>query len=207
MRSTVQEHSAFRFAVQLYNTNQNTTEKPFHLNYNVDNLESSNSFSVTHACKCPFISVLSRSSAPPRGSWAELFMSNPYGAYYTDSSDQCEGGRQSSSPHFTLAHQVPVGNIQRLEKKNILNRFGFILLHINILYISPLQNVYIFFSNCTDTNSDKKSGFEKRCCSLNTLALKRQHVQLHKPCVKDSVLKEPVFGPTLHDPVFAFIFP
>ncbi|CAB1337668.1 unnamed protein product, partial [Coregonus sp. 'balchen'] len=45
MRSTVQEHSAFRFAVQLYNTNQNTTEKPFHLNYNVDNLESSNSFS------------------------------------------------------------------------------------------------------------------------------------------------------------------
>lgn len=51
MRSTVQEHSAFRFAVQLYNTNQNVTEKPFHLNYNVDNLESSNSFSVTHACK------------------------------------------------------------------------------------------------------------------------------------------------------------
>ncbi|KAK1804180.1 hypothetical protein P4O66_020222 [Electrophorus voltai] len=50
MRSTVQEHSAFRFAVQLYNTNQNMTEKPFHLNYNVDNLESSNSFSVTHAC-------------------------------------------------------------------------------------------------------------------------------------------------------------
>uniref|UniRef100_A0A8B9LQY6 Glutamate receptor n=1 Tax=Astyanax mexicanus TaxID=7994 RepID=A0A8B9LQY6_ASTMX len=49
MRSTVQEHSAFRFAVQLYNTNQNMTEKPFHLNYNVDNLESSNSFSVTHA--------------------------------------------------------------------------------------------------------------------------------------------------------------
>lgn len=51
MRSTVQEHSAFRFAVQLYNTNQNVTEKPFHLNYNVDNLESSNSFSVTHACE------------------------------------------------------------------------------------------------------------------------------------------------------------
>jgi len=51
MRSTVQEHSAFRFAVQLYNTNQNATEKPFHLNYNVDNLESSNSFSVTHACE------------------------------------------------------------------------------------------------------------------------------------------------------------
>lgn len=51
MRSTVQEHSAFRFAVQLYNTNQNTTEKPFHLSYNVDNLESSNSFSVTHACE------------------------------------------------------------------------------------------------------------------------------------------------------------
>uniref|UniRef100_A0A8C5ETI8 Glutamate receptor n=1 Tax=Gouania willdenowi TaxID=441366 RepID=A0A8C5ETI8_GOUWI len=49
MRTTVQEHSAFRFAVQLYNTNQNTTEKPFHLSYNVDNLESSNSFSVTHA--------------------------------------------------------------------------------------------------------------------------------------------------------------
>lgn len=60
MRSTVQEHSAFRFAVQLYNTNQNTTEKPFHLNYNVDNLESSNSFSVTHACKCASISVMSR---------------------------------------------------------------------------------------------------------------------------------------------------
>nr|XP_033948346.1 glutamate receptor 3 isoform X3 [Pseudochaenichthys georgianus] len=49
MRSTVQEHSAFRFAAQLYNTNQNTTEKPFHLLYNVDNLESSNSFAVTHA--------------------------------------------------------------------------------------------------------------------------------------------------------------
>uniref|UniRef100_A0AAY4ESW2 Glutamate receptor n=1 Tax=Denticeps clupeoides TaxID=299321 RepID=A0AAY4ESW2_9TELE len=49
MRTAVQEHSAFRFAVQLYNTNQNVTEKPFHLNYNVDNLESSNSFSVTHA--------------------------------------------------------------------------------------------------------------------------------------------------------------
>lgn len=57
MRSTVQEHSAFRFAVQLYNTNQNTTEKPFHLNYNVDNLESSNSFSVTHACKCASLSA------------------------------------------------------------------------------------------------------------------------------------------------------
>lgn len=54
MRSTVQEHSAFRFAVQLYNTNQNVTEKPFHLNYNVDNLESSNSFSVTHACEYLF---------------------------------------------------------------------------------------------------------------------------------------------------------
>ncbi|KAK5887933.1 hypothetical protein CesoFtcFv8_016489 [Champsocephalus esox] len=51
MRSTVQEHSAFRFAVQLYNTNQNATEKPFNLIYNVDNLESSNSFSVTHACE------------------------------------------------------------------------------------------------------------------------------------------------------------
>lgn len=60
MRSTVQEHSAFRFAVQLYNTNQNVTEKPFHLNYNVDNLESSNSFSVTHACEygcCPVHTV------------------------------------------------------------------------------------------------------------------------------------------------------
>lgn len=51
MRNTVQEHSAFRFAVQLYNTNQNTTEKPFHLNYHVDHLDSSNSFSVTNACK------------------------------------------------------------------------------------------------------------------------------------------------------------
>ncbi|KAJ3588967.1 hypothetical protein NHX12_009819 [Muraenolepis orangiensis] len=50
LRATVQEHSAFRFSVQLYNTNQNASEKPFHLNYNVDNLESSNSFSVTHAC-------------------------------------------------------------------------------------------------------------------------------------------------------------
>ncbi|XP_032613455.1 glutamate receptor 3 isoform X5 [Hylobates moloch] len=50
MRNTVQEHSAFRFAVQLYNTNQNTTEKPFHLNYHVDHLDSSNSFSVTNAC-------------------------------------------------------------------------------------------------------------------------------------------------------------
>uniref|UniRef100_A0A8C4WBY0 Glutamate receptor 3 n=1 Tax=Gopherus evgoodei TaxID=1825980 RepID=A0A8C4WBY0_9SAUR len=51
MRNTVQEHSAFRFAVQLYNTNQNITEKPFHLNYHVDHLDSSNSFSVTNACK------------------------------------------------------------------------------------------------------------------------------------------------------------
>ncbi|KAJ6640467.1 hypothetical protein lerEdw1_013710 [Lerista edwardsae] len=51
MRNTVQEHSAFRFAVQLYNTNQNFTEKPFHLNYHVDHLDSSNSFSVTNACK------------------------------------------------------------------------------------------------------------------------------------------------------------
>ncbi|XP_053230979.1 glutamate receptor 3 isoform X6 [Podarcis raffonei] len=49
MRNTVQEHSAFRFAVQLYNTNQNFTEKPFHLNYHVDHLDSSNSFSVTNA--------------------------------------------------------------------------------------------------------------------------------------------------------------
>lgn len=60
MRSTVQEHSAFRFAVQLYNTNQNATEKPFHLNYNVDNLESSNSFSVTHACEYSRTTVLDR---------------------------------------------------------------------------------------------------------------------------------------------------
>ncbi|RMB98417.1 hypothetical protein DUI87_25323 [Hirundo rustica rustica] len=52
MRNTVQEHSAFRFAVQLYNTNQNTTEKPFHLNYHVDHLDSSNSFSVTNALFC-----------------------------------------------------------------------------------------------------------------------------------------------------------
>lgn len=58
MRSTVQEHSAFRFAVQLYNTNQNVTEKPFHLNYNVDNLESSNSFSVTHACKYYYVDAV-----------------------------------------------------------------------------------------------------------------------------------------------------
>uniref|UniRef100_A0A8D0L953 Glutamate receptor n=1 Tax=Sphenodon punctatus TaxID=8508 RepID=A0A8D0L953_SPHPU len=49
MRNTVQEHSAFRFAVQLYNTNQNITEKPFHLNYHEDHLDSSNSFSVTNA--------------------------------------------------------------------------------------------------------------------------------------------------------------
>lgn len=145
MRSTVQEHSAFRFAVQLYNTNQNTTEKPFHLNYNVDNLESSNSFSVTHACKCPFISVLSRSSAPPRGSWAELFMSNPYGAYYTDSSDQCEGGRQSSSPHFTLAHQVPVGNIQRLDKKKNLESFWFYFIAYKYtVYKSTSECIYFF---------------------------------------------------------------
>ncbi|KAL4669239.1 hypothetical protein H8959_007793 [Pygathrix nigripes] len=54
MRNTVQEHSAFRFAVQLYNTNQNTTEKPFHLNYHVDHLDSSNSFSVTNACDFSF---------------------------------------------------------------------------------------------------------------------------------------------------------
>lgn len=65
MRSTVQEHSAFRFAVQLYNTNQNTTEKPFHLNYNVDNLESSNSFSVTHACKWQFFVYIYIFLPPP----------------------------------------------------------------------------------------------------------------------------------------------
>ncbi|KAK7925585.1 hypothetical protein WMY93_007895 [Mugilogobius chulae] len=67
MRSTVQEHSAFRFAVQLYNTNQNVTEKPFHLNYNVDNLESSNSFSVTHA----FCSQFSRGVYAIFGSMTE----------------------------------------------------------------------------------------------------------------------------------------
>lgn len=66
MRSTVQEHSAFRFAVQLYNTNQNVTEKPFHLNYNVDNLESSNSFSVTHACEYPpYICLLKQENRFP----------------------------------------------------------------------------------------------------------------------------------------------
>lgn len=75
MRSTVQEHSAFRFAVQLYNTNQNTTEKPFHLNYNVDNLESSNSFSVTHACKCASISVLVRIlCSSVQAEWADFYM-------------------------------------------------------------------------------------------------------------------------------------
>ncbi|KAJ3587871.1 hypothetical protein NHX12_011466, partial [Muraenolepis orangiensis] len=58
MRSTVQEHSAFRFAVQLYNTNQNSTEKPFHLNYNVDNLESSNSFAVTHASTAALVAAV-----------------------------------------------------------------------------------------------------------------------------------------------------
>ncbi|XP_069068077.1 glutamate receptor 3 isoform X2 [Pleurodeles waltl] len=49
MRNTIQEHSAFLFAVQLYNTNQNITEKPFQLFHHVDHLDSSNSFSVTNA--------------------------------------------------------------------------------------------------------------------------------------------------------------
>lgn len=81
MRSTVQEHSAFRFAVQLYNTNQNTTEKPFHLNYNVDNLESSNSFSVTHACKCASISVMSRFPTTARIIYVKLAQCGAYRGY------------------------------------------------------------------------------------------------------------------------------
>ncbi|XP_069841609.1 glutamate receptor 3 [Dendropsophus ebraccatus] len=49
MKNTIQEHSAFLFAVQLHNTNQNNTERPFQLFHNVDHLDSSNSFSVTNA--------------------------------------------------------------------------------------------------------------------------------------------------------------
>ncbi|XP_017951617.1 glutamate receptor 3 isoform X3 [Xenopus tropicalis] len=49
MRNTIQEHSAFLFAVQLHNTNQNNTERPFQLFHHVDHLDSSNSFSVTNA--------------------------------------------------------------------------------------------------------------------------------------------------------------
>ncbi|XP_037531004.1 glutamate receptor 3-like [Nematolebias whitei] len=75
MRSTVQEHSAFRFAVQLYNTNQNTTEKPFHLNYNVDNLESSNSFSVTHASLSVWLLQLCPSN--PFMTWSERPLGSP----------------------------------------------------------------------------------------------------------------------------------
>lgn len=106
MRSTVQEHSAFRFAVQLYNTNQNTTEKPFHLNYNVDNLESSNSFSVTHACKCASISAMSRflTTSCPR---AELFISNCM--ELMEATAQSTG---SSSSHFPVVHQVSVGIVE-----------------------------------------------------------------------------------------------
>lgn len=101
MRSTVQEHSAFRFAVQLYNTNQNTTEKPFHLNYNVDNLESSNSFSVTHACKCaPLFSGMSTfHAARVHARWAELFMSDPGGTDLIEATPQSRGGSQV---HLTL---------------------------------------------------------------------------------------------------------
>ncbi|XP_075429521.1 glutamate receptor 3 isoform X4 [Ascaphus truei] len=49
MRNTIQEHSAFLFAVQLHNTNQNNAERPFQLFHHVDHLDSSNSFSVTNA--------------------------------------------------------------------------------------------------------------------------------------------------------------
>ncbi|XP_018414131.1 PREDICTED: glutamate receptor 3 isoform X1 [Nanorana parkeri] len=49
MKNTIQEHSAFLFAVQLHNTNQNNTERPFQLFHHVDHLDSSNSFSVTNA--------------------------------------------------------------------------------------------------------------------------------------------------------------
>ncbi|XP_063793308.1 glutamate receptor 3 isoform X1 [Pseudophryne corroboree] len=49
MKNTIQEHSAFIFAVQLHNTNQNNTERPFQLVHHVDHLDSSNSFSVTNA--------------------------------------------------------------------------------------------------------------------------------------------------------------
>lgn len=102
MRSTVQEHSAFRFAVQLYNTNQNATEKPFHLNYNVDNLESSNSFSVTHACKWP--SIFSHvHAAHTRGMSGIIHVKlMQHGAKRGYTSTQ---GQQSSSPHFILLRQ------------------------------------------------------------------------------------------------------
>ncbi len=114
MRSTVQEHSAFRFAVQLYNTNQNTTEKPFHLNYNVDNLESSNSFSVTHACKCASIPVMSGPPPPTHTHTPHRFCPRRIiygklircGAYRGFVSIQ---GKQSSSSHCTLVHKVSVG--------------------------------------------------------------------------------------------------
>uniref|UniRef100_A0A4W3JKI1 Glutamate receptor n=1 Tax=Callorhinchus milii TaxID=7868 RepID=A0A4W3JKI1_CALMI len=48
-RSTDQENSAFRFGIYLHNTNPNISEAPFALTPHVDNLESSNSFSVTNA--------------------------------------------------------------------------------------------------------------------------------------------------------------
>jgi len=85
MRNTVQEHSAFRFAVQLYNTTQITTEKPFHLNYHVDHLDSSNSFSVTNA----FCSQFSRGVYAIFGFYDQMSMNTLTsfcGALHVDSS-------------------------------------------------------------------------------------------------------------------------
>lgn len=133
MRSTVQEHSAFRFAVQLYNTNQNTTEKPFHLNYNVDNLESSNSFSVTHACKSAFFLFL----------FLMCFCARKVTAIIHELIDvtASAGGNKTSSSHFTVILKVTAGNkIRTFSRTNLCSNkitFFFFQYILNFLEISP----------------------------------------------------------------------
>lgn len=167
MRSTVQEHSAFRFAVQLYNTNQNTTEKPFHLNYNVDNLESSNSFSVTHACKCAFPPSLPQShvsihtssqrvSTQDRDEWN----------YSCSNSNMCGrrisirgGGGGSSSSHFTEVQKSLGGNYRSVWESRCLCSALIYPLRSCPLVLSQLAytssfffldiKIYISTDNCT----------------------------------------------------------
>lgn len=145
MRSTVQEHSAFRFAVQLYNTNQNTTEKPFHLNYNVDNLESSNSFSVTHACKCTSISVMSRFSPTSVHSTASRIIYVQiiqYGAYIEATSQS----RGSSQVHLTslwvIKSQWEFTNTDLSNAHSVLPIF---ILHNFLVFYHKMHN-FLFLS-------------------------------------------------------------
>lgn len=145
MRSTVQEHSAFRFAVQLYNTNQNTTEKPFHLNYNVDNLESSNSFSVTHACKCASISShvhIPRRPCPRRMSRIIYVKLMQHGANRGYISIQ---GMRSSSSHFILVQKVSKGIIGMCKCRLVSSVHSALRVYTAWLSWGLPHNAYILF--------------------------------------------------------------